>query len=397
MREYDSEQELKGLLHDRVKYYISLKQEGETWDFKRQWYTNEHKEDLLIDIISMANLVSREDGLIIIGVDEENDYSVCGVENDPFRKRTQDLVCFLQSKKFAGGSRPIAYVETITIDGHQIDVIIIANSNNTPFYLAEKYNGVPPFHIYTRVMDTNTPKNSSADIDRVEALWRKRFGIDLPAIQKAYIYLQKPSDWKSIDGEQSHFYRYSPEYCLRCEHDDTRTGYEYYHFSQVDSNPSWYEINLYCHQTVIYQTLGISLDGGRYFTVVPDLNYFYSNIVGSDIWLSYYVKGSFQYALHKFYSEYSANSDSRMAMQAYLECVIIFQSEKERKDFWIYAAENFKRDCPLVRHRHMPLFSESLSKTIEIDHYKTRYRDALLVHDLLDEYRDKQVRTITAY
>ena len=380
--------EHKEQLYNRVKYYISIQQEGETWDFKRQWYSEEDKEDLLIDIISMANLTVYEDGLIIIGIDEENDYCVCGVDNDINRKRTQDIVCFLQSKKFAGGIRPVVYVETIMIDASQVDVVVVVNSLNTPFYLVERYRGIYPFHIYTRIMDTNTPKDSSADIDRVEALWKKRFGIDLPAIQKAYIYLQEPQNWQSIDGEESHFHKYAPEYLLCCKYDDTRKGYEYFFFSQVDSNPRWYAIHLKCYQTIIYQTLGISLDGGRYFTVVPYHDYFISMVENDKVWFSFYVEGTFQYALHCFYSEYSMNSDSKIAMQSFLECVIVFRSDQEKKDFEIYAAEHFSRKRELVKYRHMPLFSECLSKDIEINHYKIRYHDALLIHDLLDEYRE---------
>ena len=59
-----------------VRQLIGLQQEGEYWDFKKEWHQN--KADLLHDIICMANNLSNQDGLIIIGVDEENDYKVTG-------------------------------------------------------------------------------------------------------------------------------------------------------------------------------------------------------------------------------------------------------------------------------------------------------------------------------
>ena len=80
---------------EKILKLISLKQEGDYWDFKKQWYTN--KSDLLHDIICMANNISSDDGYIIIGVDEESDYSILDVTNDPKRKRTQDIVCFLRN------------------------------------------------------------------------------------------------------------------------------------------------------------------------------------------------------------------------------------------------------------------------------------------------------------
>ena len=59
----------------------------------------------------MANNLSNHDGLIIIGVDEETDYSICDITSDPHRRKTQDIVVFLREKKFAGGIRPTVYVD----------------------------------------------------------------------------------------------------------------------------------------------------------------------------------------------------------------------------------------------------------------------------------------------
>lgn len=91
-----------------IRQLIELRQEGEYWDFKKEWHQN--KPDLLHDIICMANNLSNHDGIIIIGVDEENDYSICDVTNDSNRRRTQDIVSFLREKKFAGGIRPTVCV-----------------------------------------------------------------------------------------------------------------------------------------------------------------------------------------------------------------------------------------------------------------------------------------------
>ena len=76
-----------------------------------------------------------------------------------------------------------------------IDVIVIRNDRNTPYYLTEQYQGVFANNIYSRIMDTNTPKNASADIDVIEKLWKKRFGIDATALDRALLFLQKPYDW----------------------------------------------------------------------------------------------------------------------------------------------------------------------------------------------------------
>lgn len=79
-----------------IRRLIELRQEGEYWDFKKEWYQN--KSDLLHDIICMANNLSNHDGLIIVGVDEETDYTICDVANDPIEKRHKILLRFCERK-----------------------------------------------------------------------------------------------------------------------------------------------------------------------------------------------------------------------------------------------------------------------------------------------------------
>lgn len=194
-------------LTQQVFNLISMKQEGNHWDFKREWYSN--KSDLLHDIICMANNLSDQDGFIIIGVDEETDYEIQDIEDDPNRKKTQDLVSFLRDKKFAGGIRPTVTVQAIQLSQKTIDVIIVLNDRNTPYYLTEQYQGVFANNIYVRIMDTNTPKNSSADINIVETLWKKRFGINSTALERIILYLQSPEDWIDSPEESVIYFHFN--------------------------------------------------------------------------------------------------------------------------------------------------------------------------------------------
>lgn len=86
----------------------------------------------------MANNLANRNAYIIIGVDEGNDFKITGVKNDPNRRNTQKMVVFLKDKFFAGGVRPIVYVETINIEETLVDVIVIENSFQTPFYVEKK-------------------------------------------------------------------------------------------------------------------------------------------------------------------------------------------------------------------------------------------------------------------
>jgi len=88
MGSYEFEQEIIDL--------IALKQEGSYWDFKREWHQN--RPDLLHDIICMANNLENRDAYIIIGIDEENDFTVVDTVEDEHRKNTQNIVDFLRDK-----------------------------------------------------------------------------------------------------------------------------------------------------------------------------------------------------------------------------------------------------------------------------------------------------------
>ncbi|WP_431810640.1 ATP-binding protein [Lysinibacillus capsici] len=82
---------------------ISLKREGDYWDFKEKHHTK--KVDLLHDIICMANNRADRDGYIIFGISDE--FEIVGVVNEEERRNQQGIIDFLKYQKFAGGIRPI--------------------------------------------------------------------------------------------------------------------------------------------------------------------------------------------------------------------------------------------------------------------------------------------------
>ena len=63
-------------LPELVDQLASLKREGSYWDFKREWHGN--KADLLHDIICMANGSAETTGLLIIGINEEANFTPTG-------------------------------------------------------------------------------------------------------------------------------------------------------------------------------------------------------------------------------------------------------------------------------------------------------------------------------
>ena len=210
-----------------VKNLINTHCEKEWWDFKREHHRD--KAALVHDITCMANTCTNRDCYIIFGV-EDGTFSICGVEHDDNRRNQQNIVDILRSVNYAGGVRPRIEMRTIELGNHEIDVLIVKNTHDVPYYLTKPYQDdkvrslegkkigktVLPFHIYTRVVDTNTPINGHADINHVEYLWRKRFGIDLPPKERLLLLLDDIDKWNCEWGKRDYAYHSdAPEFQIK--------------------------------------------------------------------------------------------------------------------------------------------------------------------------------------
>ena len=377
-------------LEARVYRCISKKQEGNSWDFKRQWYEGEQgRINLLHDILCMSNLIADEDGIIIIGVDEGNNYSLCDVSSDPNRKNTQMMVTFLRDKPFDGGIRPTVYVETLVISGVVLDVIVVESSTQVPYYLTRDFkNSILPYRIYTRVGDTNTARDKSADRDKVEKLWKKRFGIDKSPLEKFKIYLEDYNHWKSVDGQQSWFYELFPEFRIETEWDEERTSYEYYCFTQISIHkPSWYWMRLKYHNTLIHETLLLSLDGGNFKTVIPSRQEFFAWVP-----FDYYVAGDINESLHCFYKEKGFWREADNYMFSNWDSVIpTFESEKEAQGFFHWVKEQKYPDINQFKGCYIP---DGELDPEEEARYQNQFKQAQMMCNMIEKYRNSELKAL---
>ena len=366
---------------DKIFELISLKQEGEFWDFKRQWHEN--KADLLHDIICMANNLTDNDGYIIIGIDEENDYSIRDVKLDKNRKNTQKIVDFLKDKKFVGDNRPTVYVQPIEWAEQFIDVIVIQNNMHTPYYLKEDFQGIKANYIYTRIMDTNTAKNCSADLDKVEYLWKKRFGINKTAQERVIIYLKDKKNWFQNEFGVI-YYKFAPEFTIKCEYDESRKGYEVYMLGQIDNTPYWEDIYLYYHSTLLHTVSAVALDGGRCFSTAPNRKFI--KIDKKNYCYYYFIENSLEYVLHEYYIfDTRILSEESWARQKFFDVVLLFNSEDERAKFNEYVLTQQDRFTP-YKEDEVPYISDLPGYNVE--ELKQQWFDARTFKKLLDEFRN---------
>jgi putative abi-alpha protein len=326
-------------LAEEITSLINKKQEGGYWDFKQQWHDS--KADLLHDIICLANNMENRDAYLIFGV-EDKTCQIIGINEDNNRNRlnTVRVVNFLRDKKFVGDIRPMARVETIDIEGKKLDILIIENSRYTPFRLSQDFKDRPnksdgkdtgktvkANNVYTRIQDTNTPIDKTADPDKEERLWRKRLRIDEPAYNKAMYYLENPEDWEKAERDSSdsyiatdelrypglklhrpawddsYYYRYAPEYSI--EFTSYCSGTNNRHFLCLlfpDPTGTLRDVVVKVSNQTIYKYFYVDLDGAKARLICPrsDVIDFNGNPFDRAFIMSYVVKGSFECIVNEF-------------------------------------------------------------------------------------------------
>lgn len=341
-------------LSSTVNYLISLKREGGYWDFKQSWY--EDKGELLLDIICMANNMEDQTAFIILGV-KDHTMEIVGVESDPNRMKLSQLSQFVASKPFAVYT-PEFDLQTITMDDHEIDVIIINATTHTPYYLEtqfvdtkfqkdhpQKAKSVMPGQIYLRLNDRKAGVDRAAPYSCIEFLWKKRFGLSLSPLERMQIFLEHKEDWPESPGECSvQYYRFAPEFTIAFEPDDIsiRPGYEFYILNQVDNTPHWGTISLKYHQTVLMTFRCVVLDGGRHFSPCPEWDGIHITPYGTaDLTYRYWAKGTLGYIVHDFFLN-SQSSDAVWSDCRFLENILIFSNETEHQKFNEYVRSHWE-------------------------------------------------------
>ena len=325
---------------EEIKSLIALKREGSYWDFKKQWYDEVKECDKLIDIICMANNLVNRDCYIIIGVDENKNFEINDVSKDPCRRNTLALVEFLRSKPFSNGICPVVSVKCVNMKQGIIDVIVVHNSKNTPFFLTKeyktKYKTLPPGTVYVRYQDGNTPYNQSAEINHIEYLWKKRFGLDLSPKERMTLLLSDLTKWNCDWGNKNYAYHEDfPEFKLvKSEH--SQQGW--YPVAAFYTAPEMqiYQLFFMYHDTILFETELWCLDCFRKY--LPKANTYYVKEIKDYFWYSYYLLDSIE---GKLLGLFTKNTLSLASQEPDYHQILIFSSQEEKNEFDKYFLEHF--------------------------------------------------------
>lgn len=197
-----------------------------------------------------------------------------GVENDVNRRNQQMFIDFLKAQKFVSGIRPRVEMRTLLLARHEIDVLIVKNSTDTPYFLTERYSDgsrtVRANHIYTRVGDTNTDIDKSSDINNIEYLWKKRFLLTRSPFEQIMERLENKDEWKQ--DADTYYNIYNPEFTITCWFEENRreAHSEFYAYSMTNSSTMYQMLSVKYFGTQLYSRQVAILDSAQYSTPVPE-------------------------------------------------------------------------------------------------------------------------------
>lgn len=319
---------------------INSRREGEYWDFKQKHHKN--KADLLHDIICMANNRCDRDGYIIFGV-EDDTFKIIGIKEDENRKNQQQIIDFLKDKKFVSGIRPTIELKTLNVENKEIDVLIIKNTTDTPYYMVESFQAVRSNYIYTRVGDTNTPKDKSADINHVEYLWKKRFLLNRPPLQQIENRIQYKDEWKYED--RAYYNIYNPQFKICIVEDDKMymaNNPEFYAYQMLDSSVRYETVEIKYYDTKLYSHQIVNLDGSLLKVPTPEWGFLRFGKYKAEEYYAfkYFVRDSIDFKILKFLLEEEDAEEVFNAYCKFCEVILIFDTYLEKNSFIKYTEEN---------------------------------------------------------
>ena len=291
-----------------VSDLISRRGEGVYWDFKLRHHTD--KWELVHDVLCLANAEHDGPRFLVFGV-KDGDFSVHSIEQDSGRRTQADIATLFRDnvRKFFQSRFPTFHLREIEIHGALVDVLVIEDEPKKPYYLVERVDRVPAHHIYTRVCDTNTAIDAAAQPHEIERMWRERFGLDEPALERAKRFLAEPAAWwiSDEDGFVCCHHRVFPEFTLKAASAESHMACnEEWTLGEVrtdDNYAGWYKLRY--HQTVLRQVRYVGFDHRKKSMVAPDWK-----LIGKGRFY-FYKADSLSYAIQRFWTTRDGRDDSK--------------------------------------------------------------------------------------
>ena len=393
-------------IEDIVREFFYQGTEGEYWDFKEKPYfyegqskeeKNKKKNDLLHDIICMANNLSNRDAYIIMGI-QDKPIKITGVKQFSNKWTQEKYQDFLQNLTWAGDMIPT--VEFRTINNGNLDVLIIKKSNRVPFYVTKKYSKVRENRIYVRKGSKNTAIDSQAEIGDIEKLFEFRFGLTPFPKERVINYITDHDHWIEMKGNyetRSWYYEKFPEYTMELVDDPQNDELKAPVYALIQSNArtTWQILRLKYHQTILLEFSSHYIDEYRGISVQPEYNFLKlfdrMDSIKFPSMYYYYLYNSVEIELMCLLKELMQQDGE--AWRRHLSLIPVFYDDDERNAIEEYIEENrtdilvkIKKESEKVCLGYNYEGDEQHSKWDKEEIAVTK-----VVKNILDEYRKKKI------
>lgn len=340
-------------MHDIVSNLIYKKCEGLWWDFKQKFHNDLY--DLLHDIICLSNVIHEGERYLIFGISDELD--VIGLKSEDKTYTQADILDLLRKQPFAENNAPNVSLKFIKYQNKDIAILKIENERLKPYFLTRdiKSRGklLRAGTIYSRVKDTNTPKDSCANPHDIKAMWVERFGLDLTASKRFSFILEDAENW-NYDGINEAFYALDPDFTIEVGNTECEGG-QYWWQNSFFEKPRKYNYILKFKNTIMHEVPVIHFRNENLCIPFPNIEFisypkkldglsanFYCD-------LFYFQKGTLEYSLflHLRKIETETPSFSTPITSQIKPAIIklpfyIVNSEQELKDLEISFFDKFK-------------------------------------------------------
>ena len=340
-------------IEDIVREFFYQGTEGEYWDFKEKPYfyegqskeeKNKKKNDLLHDIICMANNLSNRDAYIIMGI-QDKPIKITGVKQFSNKWTQEKYQDFLQNLTWAGDMIPT--VEFRTINDGDLDVLIIKKSNKIPFYITKKYSKVRENQIYIRKGSKNTAIDSQAEIGDIEKLFEFRFGLTPFPKERVINYITDHNHWTEMKGNyetRSWYYEKFPEYTMELVDDPQNDELRAPVYALIHPNvrTTWEILRIKYHQTILLEFSSHYIDEYRGLSVQPRYNFLklFEGVNNINLKTNFYYYLADSVEINLMYLLEELHEQDGEALRQHLSLIPVFKNDDEREAIEKYVEEN---------------------------------------------------------
>lgn len=381
-------------MDELIEKLVKGNREGEWWDFKLKHHIN--LADLLHDVLCMANILYKGDRYIIFGVNDDSE--MVGINLEDKRNTQADILDYFRKMRFANYNIPSVELSTLFFNDKEIDLLTIKNSKNKPYYLTEDEKKgkttVRSGVIYSRLGDTNTPKDRCANPYEIEAMWRERFGLNDSASKRFIDVLLDFNNWQ-YDGIDSAFYDVDPDYTIKIGESETEEGKFWwekglfektvkYYYSLIYKNVELYKIPVVRYRS---ENLCIPFPNIEYVTY-PLKNDNCKTEIYCDLF--FFQKDKIEYSLFKHIRALEVESVSEKSFSTPIETQI--KPPIIKLPFMFIDDEHHMKAICKVLIENFNLFANELKNSLDIAKIQDNSKKVIASERLFSEWAFKFIR-----